>query len=84
LPDHSIEEGVGIDLIKPFSFLLDPKVMAQVNNLPENDRRREIPPPEKFKSTSAGNRGRFSNQVIDAIILDFMTWMAERESSSAG
>ena len=42
--------GVRIDWIKPFSFLLDPKVMEQVNNLPENNKRREIPPPEKFKS----------------------------------
>ena len=46
--------GVIIDWIKPFSFLLDSKVMEQVNNPPENERRREIPPPEKFKSRSAG------------------------------
>jgi hypothetical protein len=36
--------GVIIHWIKPFSFLLDSKVMEQVNNLPENGRRREIPP----------------------------------------
>lgn len=59
--------GVRIDWIKPFSFLLDPKVMAQVNHLPE-----------KCKSRSAGNQGRFSNPVIDEIILDFMIWEVEK------
>jgi hypothetical protein len=51
--------------------------MEEVNNLPENSRRREIPPPEKFKSRSAGNQGRFSNSVIDEIVLDFMIWEVE-------
>ena len=49
--------GVRIDWIKPFSFLLDPKVMEQVNNLPENNKRREIPPLVIFKSCSAGDEG---------------------------
>jgi hypothetical protein len=77
LPDHSIEEGVGIDWIKPFSLPLDPKVMDQVNNLHENDRRRDFPPPEKFKSHDAGIQGRFSSQVIDELVLDFVSRMAK-------
>jgi hypothetical protein len=36
---------------------LDPKVMEQVSNLPENSKRQEILPPEKFKSRSAGDEG---------------------------
>jgi len=66
---RSIEEGARIDWTKTFSFLLDPKVMAQVNKLPENSRRREIPP---LGIWSAGNQGRFSNSMIDEIVLEFM------------
>ena len=40
--------GVIIDWIKPFFFLLDSKVMEQVNNPPEDERRREIPPPQSL------------------------------------
>ena len=73
---------VRIDWIKPFSFMLDPKVMEQVNNLSENNRRREIPHLEKFKSCSAGNQGRFSNSVIDEILLEFMICIAQKELDS--
>jgi len=62
---------VRIDWIKPFSFLLDPKVMEQVNNLPENNKRREIPPPEKFKSRSAGEMGL---KLLDTSLLNVIIW----------
>ena len=62
---------VRIDWIKPFSFLLDPKVMAQVNNLPENNKRREIPPPEKFKSRSAGEMGL---KLLDNTMIFVLLW----------
>jgi len=62
--------GVIIDWIKPFSFLLDSKVMEQVNNPPENERRRKIPPPEKSKSRSAGKMrlNRLDNPLLNIII----------------
>jgi hypothetical protein len=40
-----MEQGAGIEWVKPFPFLLDPKVMEEVGILSENDRRRGIPPP---------------------------------------
>ncbi|HOT47114.1 MAG TPA: hypothetical protein PLC28_19730 [Spirochaetota bacterium] len=53
--------------------------MEQVNNMPENNKRREIPHPEKFNSRSAGNQGRFSISVIDGIIINFMIWEVEND-----
>jgi hypothetical protein len=61
--------GVIIDWIKPFFFLLDSTVMEQVNNPPENERKREIPPPEKFKSRSSGE---MRLKLLDNSLLNVM------------
>jgi hypothetical protein len=41
--------------------------------------------PKKVNSDiwSAGNQGRFSNSLIDEIVLEFMIWIAKKEFKSA-
>jgi hypothetical protein len=55
-------------LFKTYSPI-DPKITEQAADPSEHDKRCEMPPPEKFKSKSAGNQGRFFIPVIDKILL---------------
>jgi hypothetical protein len=45
--------------------------MEQVNNLPGNSKRQEIPPPEMFKSRSAGEMGL---KLLDTSLLSVIIW----------
>jgi hypothetical protein len=61
--------GVAISWKKPFAFFMREEITS-INKVDVSE--------SSKMSTSAGNQGRFSNSVIDEILLEFMIWDLEK------